>query len=149
MHNCQSSKEIELLKPFFGLFLLDEYCIVNLMDAILGVLKVFSLGYPGVGKRSMLSQITDMIIFFCQTFSQNSQKIADTAFLKRYCYFQCTSTVQNQDMIYLQLLGKKHVESGSFSVIVMSRTFNCGNLQGLFHGSLVQFVSFDSVWLRK
>ena len=42
MHNCQSSKEIELLKPFFGLFLVDEYCIVNLMDAILGVLKVFS-----------------------------------------------------------------------------------------------------------
>ena len=55
MHNCQSSKEIELLKPFFGLFLVDEYYIVNLMNAILGVLKVFSLGYPGVGKRSMLS----------------------------------------------------------------------------------------------
>ena len=42
MHNCQSSKEIELLKPSFGLFLVDEYCIVNLMNAILGVLKVFS-----------------------------------------------------------------------------------------------------------
>ena len=55
MHNCQSSKEIELLKPFFGLFLVDEYCIVNLMNAILGVLKVFSFGYPGVGERSMLS----------------------------------------------------------------------------------------------
>ena len=41
--------------------------------------------------------------------------------------------------------GKKHVESGSFSVIAMSRTFNYGNLQGLFHGSLVQFVSFDSL----
>ena len=55
MQNCQSSKEIELLKPFFGLFLVDEYCIVNLMNAILGVLKVFSFGYPGVGERSMLS----------------------------------------------------------------------------------------------
>lgn len=55
MHNCQSSKEIELLKPFFGLFLVDEYCIVNLMNAILGVLKVFSFGYPGVGERSMVS----------------------------------------------------------------------------------------------
>ena len=55
MHNCQSSKEIELLKPFFGLFLVDEYCIDNLMNAILGVLKVFSFGYPGVGERSMLS----------------------------------------------------------------------------------------------
>ena len=55
MHNCQSSKEIELLKSSFGLCLVDEYCIVNLMNAILDVLKVLSLGYPGVGKRSMLS----------------------------------------------------------------------------------------------
>ena len=42
MYNCQNSKEIELLKPSFGLFLVDEYCIVNPMNAILGVLKVFS-----------------------------------------------------------------------------------------------------------
>ena len=39
------------------------------MNAILNVLKVFSLGYSGVEKRSMLSKITDIIIFFCQTFS--------------------------------------------------------------------------------
>ena len=42
MYNCQNSEEIELLKPSFGLFLVDEYCIVNPMNAILGVLKVFS-----------------------------------------------------------------------------------------------------------
>ena len=27
MHNCQSSKEIELLKPSIDLFVVDEYCI--------------------------------------------------------------------------------------------------------------------------
>ena len=31
MYNCQNSKEIELLKPSFGLFQVDEYCIVNLI----------------------------------------------------------------------------------------------------------------------
>ena len=41
------------------------------------------------------------------------------------------------------------VGSFSVSVIVVSRTFNYGNLLGLFHGNLVQFVSFDSVWLRQ
>ena len=57
MYSCQTSKEIEVLKPSFGLFQVDEYCIFNdnLMNAILVVLNVFSLGYPGVENRSMLS----------------------------------------------------------------------------------------------
>ena len=57
MYSCQTSKEIEVLKPSFGLSQVDEYCIFNdnLMNAILVVLNVFSLGYPGVENRSMLS----------------------------------------------------------------------------------------------
>ena len=117
------------------------------MNAILNVLKVFSLGYPGVEKKVYIVQdhrydyllLSNVFI----EFSENSWHCIFTTLLLFPMYFNSSESRYDTSLV----TGKKHVKSGSFnvSVIVISRTFNYGNLQGLFLGSLVQFVGFDSM----
>ena len=117
------------------------------MNAILNVLKVFSLGYPGVEKKVYIVQdhrydyllLSNVFI----EFSENSWHCIFKTLLLFPMYFNSSESRYDTSLV----TGKKHVKSESFnvSVIVISRTFNYGNLQGLFLGSLVQFVGFDSM----